>query len=90
MYHQKYHIENVLNKLTVNTSPAQRLKIYLVFNIIDKVMDDVNNGRKRMISIKYILKKIFTMMDIPHDELKVTKYNKTRNFYIKKRVETSI
>ena len=82
IYHRKYHIENILNDLTVNTFFDQRLKIYRIFNIIDKVMKNVNGQRKWMTSVKYILKNIFITIDIPHDEIKVTlKYRKTHNYY---------
>ena len=51
-------------------------KIFKAFVEIDKILPLINNGRKRMISINYVLKQLFEMM-------KLSRYNK--NNEIKKK-----
>ena len=46
VYNRKYHIENILNKLSVQTSYSDREKINRIFHLIDKCIKDVNNGPK--------------------------------------------
>jgi len=58
VYHRKYHIENVLNSIfcenNIQLTYNQKEKIYKVFVKIDVVLNEVNDGRKQIISIKYI------------------------------------
>ena len=60
VYHRKYHIENVLDSIScenyIQLTYHQREQIYKVFVEIDSVLNEVNDGRKRMISIKYVIK----------------------------------
>ena len=60
VYHRKYHIDNVLNNIyyenNIQLTYHQREQIYKVFVEIDSVLNEVNDGRKRMISIKYVIK----------------------------------
>ena len=58
VYHRKYRIENVLDSIfsenNIQLTYHKREKIFKVFVEIDSVLNEVNDGRKRMISIKYV------------------------------------
>ena len=70
VYHRKYHIENVLDSISgennIQLTYHQRERIYKVFVEIDSVLNEVNDGRKRMISIKYVIKQLFKMLGLPY------------------------
>ena len=80
IYQRKYHIENVLNSISINNNIQityhQRKKIHKVFIEIDNVINKVNNGRKRMISIKYVIKQLFQMLGLPYKDINITKSKK--------------
>ena len=85
IYHRKYHIRNkiidirVKHKLRISISDTQ--KIYLIFEEIDKILSQVKRGRKRMISIDYILRQLFRMLRLPYKDLRITKSKRTLAFY---------
>ena len=88
VYHRFYHIQNVLNKLClengIELSNNQRDRIYKMFNLIDTIIPEVNNtGRKRLISINYILKMLFNMMNLSCDNIPISKSKRTLSFYEK-------
>ena len=84
-YHRKYHIENVMNSISFenNTelSYGQRDRIYKVFVEIGTIIPLVNRNRKRMISIKYVIKQLFKMLGLPYNDINVTKSKKTLKYY---------
>ena len=84
IYIRKYHIENLLNNLLVNQgvelTHKQRTQIYKIFELIGFVTNQINENRKRIISVKYLLKRIFDMMDIKYN-IPITKSIRTLNFY---------
>ena len=62
MYHRKYHIINVMNdiaqKNNIQIGYYNRGNILTIFNLIDRVLPEVNNiGRKRLISVNFIIKR---------------------------------
>jgi len=59
----------------------QKEKIYKVFVKIDGVLHEVNDGHKRMISIKYILRQLFKMLGLPYECIDVTKSKRTLTYY---------
>ena len=59
----------------------QRDKIYKVFVEIDSVLHEVNDGRKRMISVKYVIKQLFKMLGLPYKDINVTKSKRTLTYY---------
>ena len=59
----------------------QREQIYKVFVEIDSVLNEVNDGRKRMISIKYVIKQLFKMLGLPNKDISVTKSKRTLTYY---------
>ena len=68
IYHRKYHVINRVNFLSgeskVQLSHEDKVKIVRIFKEIDKVLPQVSNDRKRMISIDFVLKKLFDLMGI--------------------------
>ena len=85
VYHRKYHIENVLDSIfsenNIQLTYHQRERIYKVFVEIDSVLNKVNDGRKRMISIKYVIKQLFKMLGLPYKDINVTKSKRTLKYY---------
>ena len=68
IYHRKYHVINRIDFLggesKVQLSHKNKGRIIRIFKEIDKVLPQVNNSRKRMVSIDFILKKFFDLMGI--------------------------
>ena len=87
VYHRKYHIENLLNDISIKNNiqitPQQRNQIYKIFVEIGTVIPLLNNNRKRTISIKFIIKQLFMLMNIPFDFIKITKSKQTLKLYEK-------
>ena len=85
VYCRKYHIENVMNSISFENNTelnhSQRDRIYKVFVVIDSVLHDVNNSRKRIISVKFIMKQLFKMLGLPYKDINVTKSKKTLKYY---------
>ena len=58
VYHRKYHIQNVFDSISfkndVCLTHKQREQIHKLFVEIDSVLHEVENGRKRMISINIL------------------------------------
>ena len=63
-------------KLTI----YQRLAIYKIFDLIDTIIPKVNENRKRLISINYILKMLFKMMKLSYDNIPISKSKRTLAF----------
>ena len=85
VYHRKYHIDNVLDSIlcgnNIQLTYHQRKKIFKIFIIIDSVFNKVNDGRKRIISIKYVIKQLFKMLGLPYKDINVTKSKRTLTYY---------
>jgi len=85
VYHREYHINNILlnikQKYNIIISSCQKHKIDAVYLEIGKIIDQVNGNRKRMISINFIMRKIFKMMGIPYKNIPISKSKKTLAFY---------
>ena len=84
IYHRKYHINNILSNY--NLSIVNRNKVILISTEIGQVLPLVNHNRKRMINLKYILKQVFTMLDLSID-IEITTSKRTLRFYDKYWVE---
>ena len=85
VYHREYHIINIINSITINgnnISVQKSLKICRIFKEIEKVLPQVNGNRKRMINTNFIMKKLFKMFNLPHDNITVTKSKRTLAFYV--------
>ena len=83
VYNRFYYIENCLNRLYFDgliLTYRQKAIIYKIFDLIDIVIPKVNENRKRLISINYILNMLFKMMDISYN-VKISKSKKTLKYY---------
>ena len=81
VYCRKYYIENVMNSISFELTHKQINQIHKVFVEIDSVLHEVNNSRKRMISVKFIIKQLFKMLGLPYKDINVTKSKKTLKYY---------
>ena len=85
VYHREYHINNILlnieEKYNIEISNCQKQKIDAIYVEIGKVLNEVNGTRKRMISVNFIMRKIFKMMGIPYKNIPISKSKKTLAFY---------
>ena len=81
VYCRKYYIENVMNIISFELTHEQINQIHKVFVEIDSVLHEVNNSRKRMISVKFIMKQLFKMLGLPYKDINVTKSKKTLKYY---------
>ena len=68
LYHRKYHI-NVMNdiaqKNNIQIGYYNRENIPRIFKLIDRVSPEVNDiGRKRLISVNFIIKQLFDILGI--------------------------
>lgn len=83
--HRKYHIENVLDSLSlkhdIEMTYKNGKKILRIFELIDKVLRQVNIKHKRMIKINYIFAKIIKILKVPCDNIPLPKSKKTLRFY---------
>ena len=84
VYHRKYHILNVINEISqknnIQIGYYNRENFLRIFRLIDQVSPEVNIGRKRMISINFILKQLFGILGIEYKFIPLTK-SKTLNYY---------
>ena len=84
VYHREYHINNILldieEKYNIKISNCQKQKIDAIYVEIGKVLNEVNGTRKRMISVNFIMRKIFKMMGIPYKNIPISKSKKTLAF----------
>ena len=87
VYHRKYHVNNVLidisSEYRITFSVEQKNKIMKTFSEIDEILSQINGERKRMISVDFILMKIFKMLGIESNKLPITKSKKTLASYEK-------
>ena len=83
IYHRKYHVENVIYKAGIKISRDKKDKICKVFDEMEKIVPLIDNNRKRMISINFIIKQLFLcyMPGIPYEHIKITKSDKTLKYY---------
>ena len=85
VYNRKYHIENVLDSISsknnIQLTYHQRKCIHKVFIEMDSVLHKVGDGRKRIMSIKYIIKQLFKMLGLPYKDINVTKSKRTLKSY---------
>ena len=71
---------NFEEKYDIKISTCQKQKIDAIFCEIGKVLNEVNGSRKRMISVNFIMRKIFKMMGIPYKNIPISKSKKTLAF----------
>ena len=85
IYQRKYHIENIIKNIALKNNfqitVKNKDKIMRIFEEIGKVVKQVNIDRKRMINLNYIIKQIFSMLDLPFEKVKTSKSKKTVEMY---------
>ena len=83
VYHRKYHIENVINKANINIPRVKIDKICRVFDEIEQIVPSIDNSRKRMISINFIIRLLLMLYipDVPYKDIIITKSMKTLKYY---------
>ena len=85
VYHRKYHIWNVMNDTTqknnIQKGYYNRENILRIFRLIDQVSPEVNIGRKRLISINFIIKQLFDILGIEYKIIPLTKSKETFSYY---------
>ena len=89
VYQRKYHLENKLRDMQI--SVANLNKIHQVFIEKDNKLPQINGDRKRMISIiinsinsiNFVLKQLFKILSIPHENIPVTKSKKNEVYWMK-------
>ena len=86
VYNRKYHVNNnilkIQEKYGIELSNSQKNKIDSIYVAIGNVINDVNCTRKRMISINFIMRKIFKMMGIPYRNIPISKSKKTKIMFL--------
>ena len=84
IYQRKYHIETVMNNICfenrIDLTHDQRERIFRVFAEISDIIPTVNCRRKRLISAKYIICRLFELLGIRFS-IEISKSQKTMDFY---------
>ena len=82
VYHRKYHILNVINNIAQNNNIQvgyyNREKILRIFRLIDQVN---NFGRKRLISVNFIIKQLFDILGVEYKIIPLTQSKNTVRYY---------
>lgn len=77
VYERKYHLQSIINVTSSSTDSRYQAmiltKIDLVFKEMSKLLPQKNGNRKRMISIIFILKQLFKILNLPHKNIPITK-----------------
>ena len=81
VYHRKYHMNDIAQKNNIQIEYYNKENILRIFKLIDQNSLEVNIGRKRMISVNFILKQLFDILGIEHKFIPLTKSKKTLNYY---------
>ena len=85
VYIRKYHLNNTLEdicqKNQIQLLKIDQERIFEIFDRINKVLHELNNNRKRVISIKYMIKKIFDVLKIEYKHIQLTKSVNTLKYY---------
>ena len=85
--HREYHINNAIldieQKYNIEISYHQKYKIDRVFTEIGNILNEVNGKRKRMIGINFIIRKVLGMIDLPFEDIPISKSKKTLALYEK-------
>jgi len=74
-------LTDISSKTGWQISVQNHNRIHDIFRKIDKIMPQINGDCKRMININFILEKIFEFLDLPTDNIPITKSEKTLLMY---------
>ena len=86
VYHRKYHILNVINDIAhdnnIQVGYYNREKILRIFRLIDQVIPQVNNfRRRRLISVNFIIKQLFDILGVEYKIIPITQSKNTLRYY---------
>ena len=86
VYHRKYHILNVINNIAddnnIQVGYYNREKILRIFRLIDQVIPQVNNcRRRRLISVNFIIKRLFDILGVEYKIIPITQSKNTLRYY---------
>ena len=85
IYIRKYHFLNQIdilkNKHKVDIDLKTRDKILRVFKIIEPVIQELNQNRKRMICTKYIIRNLLKFMKMDYQNIPITQSKKPLKNY---------
>ena len=70
-----------MNKFNVDIDMKTRDKILRVFKIIEPVIQELNQNRKRMICTKYIIKNLLKFMKMDYSKIPITQSKRTLKNY---------
>lgn len=82
VYIRKYYIINTVYKIqtkyNVNVTYKERDNIYKIFKLLSSNSEELNNGRKRMVSINFLIKAFLALMNnADYHKIPTTKCRKT-------------
>ena len=86
VYHRKYHIINVMNDIAqinnIQIGYYSRENSLRIFQLLDRVTPEVNNfGRKRLISVNFIIKQLFDILGVEYKSIPLTRSKNTLKYY---------
>ena len=87
VYHRTYHILNVINDIAHDNNIIQvgyynREKILRIFRLIDQVIPQVNNfRRRRLIRVNFIIKRLFDILGVEYKIIPITQSKNTLRYY---------
>ena len=76
-------MNDIAQKNNIKIRYYKREKILRIFRLIYQVSLGVNIGRKRMISVKFILKQLFDILGIEYKFIPLTRSTNTSKYYTK-------
>ena len=74
-------IDDITRKNNIQISYNDRKKILRIITLIDQASSQVDCDRKRLVSIKYILKQLFDILGIKYKFIPLSKSKNTLNYY---------
>ena len=86
VYHRKYQILNVINDIAHNNNIQvgyyNREKILRIFRLIGRVIPQVHNfRRRRLISVNFIIKRLFDILGVEYKIIPITQSKNTLRYY---------
>ena len=71
----------LLKRITSKPEYYNRENILRIFKLIDQLSPEVNFGRRRMISVNFILKQLFDILGIEYNFIPLTRSKNTLKYY---------
>ena len=71
----------LLKRITSKPESYNRENILRIFKLIDQLSPEVNFGRRRMISVNFILKQLFDILGIEYNFIPLTRSKNTLKYY---------